>query len=152
MVPMFSDLSTPLNDEIFMEFGRYEIDHDGFGGFQPVRCIRNERYKLVINLLCSDELYDMQEDPGEMVNLIESSEHVDVRNVLHDRLIDWMNQSRDPFRGYYWQRRSWRTDAPPATWAFTGYTRQREPDTGEERQLDYDTGLPMEQASRHKTQ
>ena len=61
-----------------------------------------------------------------------------------------MNTSRDPFRGYYWLRRPWRTNAPPATWAFTGFTRQREEDAGEERQLDYDTGLPMEQATRFK--
>ena len=131
-----------------MEFGRYEIDHDGFGGFQPIRCVRNERYKLVINLLCTDELYDMQDDPNEMVNLIECAEHSAVRDALHDKLIDWMNTSRDPFRGYYWLRRPWRTDAPEPTWDFTGYTRQREPDMGEEHQLDYDTGLPMEQATR----
>jgi len=105
---------------------------------------------LVINLLCSDELYDMQDDPEEMENLIESPAHVAIRDALHDKLIEWMNRSRDPFRGYYWQRRPWRTDAPPATWAFTGYTRQREEDTGEARQMDYDTGLPMEQATRCK--
>ena len=150
MIPMFKDLNNPLNEEIFSEFGRYEIDHDGFGGFQPVRCVRNNRYKLVINLLCSDELYDMQNDPQELNNLIESPEHTAIRNKLHDRLIDWMNETRDPFRGYYWQRRPWRTDAPVATWAFTGFTRQREPDDGEERQLDYDTGLPMLHATRNK--
>ncbi|QHI69212.1 sulfatase-like hydrolase/transferase [Tichowtungia aerotolerans] len=150
MVPMFGNLSESSSDEIFVEFGRYEIDHDGFGGFQPVRCVRNDRYKLVINLLCTDELYDMQEDPEEMVNLIENPEHVPERDSLHDKLIEWMNETRDPFRGYYWQRRPWRADAPSATWEFTGCTRQREPDTGESRQLDYDTGMPMSEAVRHK--
>jgi uncharacterized sulfatase len=150
MIPMFKDPGLTVNNEVFIEFGRYEIDHDGFGGFQPIRCARNDRYKLVINLLCTDELYDMQKDPDEMVNLIESPEHVTVRDDLHDQLIEWMNRSRDPFRGYYWLRRPWRFDAPPPTWEFTGYTRQREPDTGEDRQLDYDTGLPMEQATRTK--
>lgn len=150
MVPMLGNLDEPLNKEVFMEFGRYEIDHDGFGGFQPIRCIRSDRYKLVINLLCTDELYDMQADPEEMDNLIGNPAHTAIRDVLHDKLIEWMNTSRDPFRGYYWQRRPWRTDAPPATWAFTGYTRQREEDPGEARQLDYDTGLPMAQATRFK--
>ncbi|MGE4489061.1 MAG: sulfatase/phosphatase domain-containing protein, partial [Kiritimatiellales bacterium] len=150
MVPMLGNFSEFGHNEIFMEFGRYEIDHDGFGGFQPIRCIRNDRYKLVINLLSSDELYDMQADPQEMINLIENPACSAERDRLHDRLMEWMNETRDPFRGYYWLRRPWRTDAPPATWSFTGYTRQREPDTGDARQLDYDTGLPMKEATRCK--
>ncbi len=150
MVPMFLNLDEQTNEEIFIEFGRYEIDHDGFGGFQPERCIRGDRYKLTINLLSSDELYDMQNDPGEMNNLILSPEHETVRNGLHDKLIEWMNVTRDPFRGYYWLRRPWRADAPEATWSFTGFTRQRESDDGEPCQLDYDTGLPMEKAVRNK--
>jgi uncharacterized sulfatase len=44
-----------------MEFGRFEIDHDGHRlsahpfGF-------NGRYKLVINLLDNDEFYDLDAD------------------------------------------------------------------------------------------
>ena len=53
-------------------------------------------------------------------------------------------------RGYYWERRPWRKDAREATWRYTGYTRQREPDEGEKRQLDYATGLDMEEATRAK--
>jgi uncharacterized sulfatase len=139
-----------INDAVFMEFCRYEIDHDGFGGYQPIRAVFDGRHKLVVNLLTSDELYDLQEDPHEMINLIDSSKHASVRNSLHDRLLDWMNRTRDPFRGYYWERRPWRDDAPPATWAYTGYTRQRENEEYEPRQLDYDTGLPMRDAVRIK--
>ena len=73
-------------EPVFIEFGRYEIDHDGFGGFQPVRCVRDKRYKLVINLLTTDELYDMEKDPGEMKNLIRSGTHESIRNALHDTL------------------------------------------------------------------
>jgi uncharacterized sulfatase len=137
-------------DAVFIEFGRYEIDHDGFGGFQPLRAIFDGRHKLAINLLSGDELYDLQADPQEMRNLISSPGHAEIRDRLHDRLLDWMNQTRDPFRGYYWRRRPWRSDAPPATWADTGYTRQREHEEYEPRQLDYDTGLPMQQAVRPK--
>ncbi|HMP75715.1 MAG TPA: sulfatase-like hydrolase/transferase [Kiritimatiellia bacterium] len=150
MLPMWRNPATVTNAEVFIEFGRYEIDHDGFGGFQPVRCVRDARYKLVINLLCTDELYDMEQDPGELTNLIESPAHAAARDRLHDRLITWMNETRDPFRGYYWVRRPWRSDAPPPTWDFTGFTRQREPEPGETRQLDYDTGLPYAQATRRK--
>lgn len=59
-----------------------------------------------------------------MTDLIDSSDHVEIRSRLHDRLIEWMNETRDPFGGYYWLTRSWRPDAPPPTWIFTGRTRQ----------------------------
>jgi uncharacterized sulfatase len=142
-----------LNSEIYMEFGRYEVDHDSFGGFQLIRCVRNYRYKLVVNLLTSDELYDLQEDPYEMHNLIDSKQptHQKIRNQLHDNLLDWMNETRDPFRGYYWEIRPWREDARTPSWRNRGYTRQREEDERyESRQLDYSTGLPMENATRKK--
>ena len=138
-------------DAIFIEFSRYEIDHDGFGGFQPIRAIYDGRYKLIINLLSSDELYDHEKDIAEMHNLINSKDYSVIRNKLHDKLLDWMNSTRDPFRGYYWERRSWRTDARPATWDYTGMTRQRENEEYEPRQLDYATGLEIKEAVRKKS-
>ena len=41
---------------VFVEFNRYEVDHDGWGGFQPVRCIVKGKWKLTINLMTQDEL------------------------------------------------------------------------------------------------
>ena len=146
-----ADPTVRTNDYVFMEFGRYEVDHDGFGGFQPLRTVFDGRYKLTINLLCGDELYDLQEDPGEMQNLIHSARHRKTRNQLHDVLLQHMNETRDPFRGYYWERRPWREDASPATWDYTLMTRQREEDPYfEDRQLDYGTGLSMKDATREK--
>jgi len=150
MLATFADPAVRPNDVIFMEFGRYEIDHDNFGGFQPVRAAFDGRYKLVVSLLSGDELYDLATDPDEVVNLIESPDRAAVRNALHDKLLDWMNRTRDPFRGYYWERRPWRIDAPPATWACAGMTRQRENEEYEPRQLDYNTGLEMTAAVRKK--
>ena len=45
--------------------------------------------------------------------------------------------------------RPWRKCEPPV-WDNEGYTRQRENEEYEPRQLDYDTGLPMETAVRRK--
>jgi len=148
----FRDPSRRVNDAVFLEFGRYETDHDGFGGFQPARCIFDGQYKLTVNLLTSDELYDLQADPDEMTNLIYSVELAAVRDALHDRLLDWMNETRDPFRGYHWERRPWREDARPDTWDYTAMTRQRENEEYEPRQLDYGTGLEMTEAVRVKGQ
>lgn len=150
LAPVLEDPEKQVKDTVFMEFGRYEIDHDGFGGYQPVRAVYNGRYKLVINLMTSDELYDLEKDPEEMVNLIHSKEHTAIRDELHDRILDWMNDTRDPFRGYYWERRPWRTDARQATWDYTLMTRQRENEEYEPRQLDYTTGLEMTEAVRVK--
>lgn len=150
MLPALQNKEYRLNDYIFMEFGRYEIDHDGFGGFQPMRCVFDGRFKLCVNLLSEDELYDLENDPAEMKNLILDSEYSKIRNQLHDTLLDWMNRTRDPFRGYYWERRPWRSDAGEATWEYTGVTRQRENEDYEPRQLNYSTGLEMESATRMK--
>ncbi len=151
--PVSSIIRAPADTrsrDVFIEFGRYEIDHDGFGGFQPVRAIFDGRHKLVLNLLSGDELYDLEADPEEITNLIESDACRAARDALHDRLLAWMNRTRDPFRGYYWERRPWRRDARPATWKYTSRTRQRENEEYEPRQLDYDTGLPMTEAVRDK--
>jgi len=141
-----------LTAPAFIEFGRYEVDHDGFGGFQPMRAVTDGHYKLVVNLLSSDELYDLDADPAEVTNLIEDPEHVEVRDYYHDVLLKWMHDTRDPFRGYQWERRRWWATAAPASWAGRGMTRQREGDGFEPRQLDYDTGLEMATAVRPKSQ
>lgn len=139
------------NDKVFFEFGRYEVDHDGFGAYQPLRSVYDGRYKLTINLMTTDELYDMVADPEELNNLILDPAHQEIRDHLHDAILGNMNLTRDPFRGYYWEQRPWRTDACTSTWSYTGYTRQRDEDPRfESRQLDYDTGLPIVETTRFK--
>ena len=132
------------NERIYMEFSRYENIRDGLGGFQPIRTVFDGRYKLVINLMVSDELYDLETDPSEMQNLINDIKHACVRDALHDELLDWMNRTRDPFRGYYWLDRLWRTDKTQVSWNFTGKRRYKATDEYEPQQLDYSTGLPVE--------
>ena len=149
ILPLLKDPTALVHKEVFIEWGRYEVDHDGFGGFQPIRCVCDGRYKLAINLMTTDELYDLQWDTQELTNLIDSKEHTAIRNDLHDRLINWMDVSRDPFRGYYWGHRAWRPEFP-VSWANDGYTRQRENDSYLPRELDYDTGLTMTAATRPK--
>ncbi len=149
MLPILRNPKLPGRKEVFIEWGRYEVDHDGFGGYQPIRCIFDGRYKLAVNLMVTDELYDLETDPAELNNLIDSNQHATIRNDLHDRLLDWMNTSRDPSRGYYWGRRSWRPEFVE-TWENAGMTRQRENDGYLPRELDYDTGLTMVSATRVK--
>lgn len=136
--------------DVFIEFGRYETDHDGFGGFQPMRCIYDGRFKLVINLLSEDELYDLESDPYEMENRINDPDCAARRDALHARLLEHMNAVRDPLRGYYWECRPWNRHAETPSWDYTGYTRQKEEPDYEKTPLDYATGMPVEHLVRRK--
>ena len=122
-----------------IEFNRYEIEHDSWGGFQPVRAIVSGRYKLVINLLHSDELYDLEHDPAELENLIDAPAHAAARDALHDQLLDHLYTRRDPFRGPAWERRPWR-EARRFQWR--GLFRPRPADGYAPPVRDYDTGQP----------
>ncbi|MEG2561679.1 MAG: sulfatase-like hydrolase/transferase [Clostridia bacterium] len=132
---------------VFVEFTRYEVDHDGFMGFQPSRCVCNGKFKLVINLLSSDEFYDLQSDPYEKINRILDENCSQTRDKMHDDLIEHMNSTRDVYRGYYWLCRPWRKNVT-ATYDFCGYTRQLQEEDFV--QLDYNTGLAMKDSVRKK--
>jgi uncharacterized sulfatase len=149
MLAQIYDVNKRINETVFTEFTRYEVDHDGFGGLQMMRAAIGRRYKLVVNLLDTDEFYDMEEDPGEVVNLINDERYAAERDRLHDELLENMNRTRDLYRGYQWSCRPWRKGKEPG-WENDGYTRQRENEDYESRQLDYDTGLPMKEAVRRK--
>jgi uncharacterized sulfatase len=142
LLPALADPSLRINDAVFMEFNRFNLCISGGGGFQPIRACFDGRYKLVVNLLSSDELYDLAEDPQEMSNLILSPDHAAVRDALHDRLLQWMDKTCDPFRGYCWERRPWRADAPAASWTGSSDRQYRPTDRYNPAELVYGTGLP----------
>lgn len=138
--PVLDGTQSDVQRDVIIEFNRYEIEHDSWGGFQPIRCIVSGDYKLAINLLDdTDELYNLKDDPHEMSNLINDPSVSHVRDQLHDRLLDWMYQKRDPFRGPVWERRPWRKSRR-FTW--NGLFRPRPADGYAPQVLDYDTGLP----------
>lgn len=150
LIPQIEGKMERVNDYVFSEWGRYEIDHDMCGGFFPMRMAFDGRYKLTVySMSPTDELYDMKEDPYEMRNLIDSEEHAEIRDRLHDAILDMMNRTRDPFRGWVWEQRPWRKGLPdPSVRWIDGFTRQREDEDYEIRQLDYRTGLTMDKPSR----
>ena len=84
------DTSVKTRDYAYTEFTRYEVDHDGFGGLQMLRAVTDGRYKLAVNLLDTDEFYDMQNDPYEVCNLINDENYAEIRNKLHDELLENM--------------------------------------------------------------
>lgn len=140
-----------LHDAVFCEFHRYEIDHDGFGGVQFMRAVITDTNKLAIHLLDdTDELYDTANDPFEMENLIWNPSYKEIRDDLHQKIIDFMNDTRDPYRGYQWEARPWNSGCRNPSWEVDGYTRQRPNGPGEPTQRDYDTGMPITETVRFK--
>ena len=85
------------------------------GMFVESRGVRTNQYKLIRNFSPSRlpdapfrlgqgglqerpvvELYDLHEDPFELSNIAADAQHVDVREVLDKRLLDWLKEVEDP--------------------------------------------------------
>jgi uncharacterized sulfatase len=140
MLEAFTNPHKQRNEHVFIEFHRMDTKHD-YAGFQPIRCVLDKKHKLVINLNYTDELYDLEKDPGEIENLIDDNEYRNIRNHLHDALLEWMNDTRDPFRRPIWERRAWRRERK-LTWG--GPVRFRRDDGYQPRVLSERTGLEIE--------
>ena len=132
----------PTEDRaIVMEFHRHSLCHDSYGGFIPIRSIVQGPWKLVINLHSVDELYDLQSDPGEVINQIQNPELSKVKDKLLDELLHRMNTMRDPMRGPCWEQRPWRDKL---SLGFCGEYRMK-PDNGHSPlPRVYATGRPVE--------
>lgn len=74
--------------------------YDAYQGRQfRFRGIREERFKYAWSPHDSAELYDLQTDPGERINLANDPAFADTRSRLHQRLFDWMMQENDGLCG-----------------------------------------------------
>jgi uncharacterized sulfatase len=136
---MLSAVEQERRRSVMVEFNRYEIEHDSFGGFIPMRAWVTNDLKLVINLFDDDELYDRRNDPEELVNLIDDADYAERRNVMHDDLLNYMDRIRDPFRSYRWAMRLWRPDKHEQ---WLGAFRPKPDDYVSPVVRDYDTGMP----------
>lgn len=63
----------------------------------PIRMIRTEHYKYNRYREHGEELYDMVQDPAELVNLASDTACRDVRKELGSTLNQWMSDNTDPF-------------------------------------------------------
>ncbi len=114
-----------------LDGGRYQKRGEVFGEmtyhdyFDPRRCIRTHRHKLIANFTTAPffmnpsqtwrpltitkepeeptyayhphiELYDLAEDPLELEDLADKPEHAEVRRDLTQRLLAWMEETEDP--------------------------------------------------------
>ena len=67
------------------------------------RSIRTERYKYVVyhEQRHNEQLFDLEADPGEMVDLAESADHADVLERHRDLLLEWCEETGDTFGARY---------------------------------------------------
>lgn len=110
----WEDPTAPGRTAALLSYERFAINHDMQAGFYPIRAWTDGRWKLVVNLFDTDELYDLQTDPDELTNRIGDDVCADVRDELHDGLLREMNRIRDPRRNRWWMERPWRQRPLPA--------------------------------------
>ena len=107
-----------FREEIYSEKSFHEF-------YDPIRAIRTEEFKYIINFENSEnlyqigadmqrdaigkymlecikkprpreELYDLRKDPNEINNLIDDPNYKVVASELKDKLYDWMKRTNDP--------------------------------------------------------
>ena len=67
----------------------------GFGTIEPGRAIIKSRYKLIVYQNHASELYDLEADPYELVNLYTSAQHRKTVSDLEAELQAWLEQTGD---------------------------------------------------------
>lgn len=119
LLPMMADPDIPHRDAVFAEVGCHAGEMQarnsevsdipptslywpqvqlGKDGSQPMAygaMCRTDRYKLIRRLEGVDELYDMENDPGETTNLVDRPEHAATVQLLQLRLLDFYMATAD---------------------------------------------------------
>ena len=128
-LPLLKGESKTFRREIYSEKSFHEV-------YDPIRSIRTERFKFIINFeknndryqIAADmhqdavgkyflniveksrpeeELYDLKSDPDEQTNLIDDLNYKETAKELKDKLLDWMRRTDDPLlKGKIKDRRS----------------------------------------------
>jgi len=85
--------------------GQHQPNHrDIFGEYYgkqkwmaPIRMIRTGRWKYCLYKMHGEELYDLENDPGELRNLAGEKRVADIQTRLRAKLRQWMQETNDPF-------------------------------------------------------
>ncbi|MFP4145120.1 MAG: sulfatase-like hydrolase/transferase [Phycisphaeraceae bacterium] len=79
----------------------YSQYHGAQFGLYSERMVRDARWKYVWNPTAVDELYDLAEDPGELVNRAADPACAGERARLRGRLVAWMEEVGDPLLNFW---------------------------------------------------
>jgi arylsulfatase A-like enzyme len=98
LVPWIADpTAAPDGDAAFAEY------HGDEWGLYSMRMIRTRTAKYVYSPHGTDELYDLESDPHELVNRVDDPSYLGLRDELRVRLRTWMIETDDPLA--LWARR-----------------------------------------------
>ena len=89
LVPLFRDTNVDWRDDLMCEFHGHRF-------LYSQRMIRWGDYKYVFNAPDEDELYDLDQDPYEMANVINDPSYTDIVQEGRRRLRQWIKDSDDP--------------------------------------------------------
>lgn len=89
-------LTNAVNNKNAREFSVSTSNGQQFGLFTN-RCIRNRRFKYIWNLTDIDEFYDLEKDPGELINEIDNIEYAEIIAEMKPKLFDELTRLNDPF-------------------------------------------------------
>ena len=106
--PVLADPAAAVREYVFVSYNLNQVDERERGGLYPIRCVSDGRYKLAVNLFDRDELYDLEADPYELTNRIDSADYAATRNRMHDALLEEMARTNDPMWNIQWEDRPWR--------------------------------------------
>ncbi len=76
----------------------------------PIRSIRNHQFKYNLYLEFGEELYDLKNDPMEIINLAKDAKFAKVKAGLKRQLDQWMKENNDEF--YYYQVTEMQSSGP----------------------------------------
>jgi len=93
LLPLVAGNDVVWQDDIICEFHGHHFPY-------PQRMVRDRRYKLVVNPESVNELYDLEEDPGELANRYDDPALIAVRRPLLHRLYTALVERGDNF--YHW--------------------------------------------------
>jgi len=89
LVPLFRDPNADWRDDLMCEFHGHRF-------LYSQRMIRWSNYKYIFNAPDEDELYDLDQDPHEMMNVIDDPDYADSVQEGRQRLWQWIKDSDDP--------------------------------------------------------
>jgi arylsulfatase A-like enzyme len=93
LLPLVRGEEPAWDEHIVCEFHGHHFPY-------PQRMLRDDRYKLVVNPDSVNELYDLQNDPDELLNVYELPEMSGVRGGMMRRLYAVLRDRGDNF--YHW--------------------------------------------------